>query len=97
MQSPPLLAGPAQVSTQALPCRQIGVCHFAHFTVRNRPALIQHNSKRQSTTEITQTLTQFNASKACQYNGERHGRTTQKPLHWVLLIDGDAEYLPPVR
>lgn len=97
MQSPPQLAGPAQVSTQAFPCRQIDVRHLAHFTVHNRPALTQHHSKWQPATEITQTLTQFNASKACQYNGERHGRTTQKPLHWVLLIDGDAEYLPAVR
>ncbi len=86
-----------QASAQALPRGQIDVCHFAHFTVRNRPILTQHHSKRQAATEITQALTQFNASKTCQDNWERHGRTTQKPLHWVLLIDGDAEHLPAVR
>ncbi len=97
MQPPTKLTGPVQASAKALPRRQIAVCYFAHFTVCNRPVLTQHHSKRQPATEITQALTQLNACKTCQYNWERHGRTTQKPLHWILLIDGDTEYLPAIR
>ena len=97
MQSSLKLASLSQTSAKAPPRGQIGVSHFAHFTMRNHPVLTQHYRKRQTATQITQTFTQFQTCKTRQNNRERHGRTAQKTLHRILLIDGDTEYLPTVR
>ena len=97
MQSSFKLASLSQASAKVPPRGQIGVRHFAHFTMRNHPVLTQHDRKRQTTTEIAQAFTQFQTCKTRQYNRERHGRTAQKTLHRILLIDGDTEYLPAVR